>query len=104
MKHTAIYGMMAEFDSPTDLVVAARKTYAAGYKKIDAYSPFPIEELSEAIGFHHNGVAAVVLVGGILGHLIGRLVVRNHRRRYRLTPVAGLDHGAPSFAVSLARQ
>ena len=45
-----------------------------------------------------------VLVGGILGHLVGRLVVRNHRRRYRLTPVAGLDHGTPSFALSLARE
>jgi len=74
MKQTAIYGMMAEFDSPTDLVVAARRTYEAGYKKIDAYSPFPIEELSEAIGFHHNGVAPVVLVGGILGSLSGYLL------------------------------
>ena len=71
MKRTHTYGLMAEFDNPTDLVVAARKTYEAGYKKIDAYSPFPIEELSEAIGFHHNGVALVVLVGGILGCLSG---------------------------------
>ena len=36
MKRTLIYGMMAEFDNPTDLVAAARKTYEAGYKKIDA--------------------------------------------------------------------
>jgi hypothetical protein len=71
MKRTHIYGLMAEFDNPTDLVVAARKTYEAGYKKIDAYSPFPIEELSEAIGFHHNGVPLVVLVGGILGCISG---------------------------------
>lgn len=74
MKRTPIYGLMAEFDTPTDLVVAARKTYDAGYKKIDAYSPFPIEELSEAIGFHNNGVALVVLVGGILGCLSGYLL------------------------------
>jgi len=71
MKRPRIYGLMAEFDNPTDLVVAARKTYEAGYKKIDAYSPFPIEELSEAIGFHHNGVPLVVLVGGILGCFSG---------------------------------
>ena len=44
-----------------------------------------------------------VLVGGVLGHLVGRLVVRNHRQRYHLTPVAGLDHGAFSFTVTLAR-
>jgi Alternative complex III, ActD subunit len=71
MKRPRTYGLMAEFDNPTDLVVAARKTYEAGYKKIDAYSPFPIEELSEAIGFHHNGVPLVVLIGGILGCFSG---------------------------------
>jgi Protein of unknown function (DUF3341) len=74
MRSTPIYGLMAEFDSPTELVVAARKTYAAGYKKIDAYSPFPVEELADAIGFRRNGVPAVVLVGGILGCLSGYLL------------------------------
>jgi hypothetical protein len=74
MKHTPIYGMMAEFDSPTDLVAAARRTHEAGYRKIDAYSPFPVEELAEAIGFHHDSVALVVLVGGLLGCLSGYLL------------------------------
>ena len=58
---------MAEFDIPTDLVDAARRTTDAGYRKIDAYSPFPVEELAEAIGFHNNGVPLVVLIGGMLG-------------------------------------
>ncbi len=62
-----IYGLIAEFDTPTQIVTAARKTYAAGYRKIDAYSPFPVEGLSEAIGFHKDNVALVCLVGGILG-------------------------------------
>jgi hypothetical protein len=74
VRSTPIYGLMAEFDSPMELVVAARKTYAAGYKKIDAYSPFPVEELADAIGFRRNGVPAVVLVGGILGCLSGYLL------------------------------
>ena len=74
MKQTPIYGLMAEFDSPTDLVAAAHKTCAAGYKKIDAYSPFPIEELAEAIGFHRNNVPLVVLIGGILGCASGYLM------------------------------
>jgi hypothetical protein len=74
MKRTAIYGLMAEFDSPSDLVAAARRTYEAGYKKIDAYTPFPVEELSEAIGFPKNGVALVVLIGGIIGCLSGYLM------------------------------
>jgi len=64
-----VYGLMAEFDSAQDLVDAAFKTHQAGYKKIDAYSPFPVEGLAEAIGFHKNRVALVVLVGGLLGLL-----------------------------------
>ena len=74
MKRTPIYGILAEFDSPTDLVDAARRTTNAGYKKIDAYSPFPIEELAEAIGFHRNGVPLVVLIGGLLGCFGGYLL------------------------------
>lgn len=74
MKRTPIYGLMAEFDSPSQLVAAARQTYEAGYKKIDAYTPFPIEELADAIGFHKNGVPLVVLVGGILGCSCGYLM------------------------------
>jgi len=63
------YGLMAEFDSAQDLVAAAHKTHEAGYEKLDAYSPFPIEGLAEAIGFHKNRVALVVLIGGIVGGL-----------------------------------
>ena len=64
MKRTKVYGMMAEFDSVHTLVDAANRTREAGYKKIDAYSPFPIEGLAEAIGFHHDEVPLVVLIGG----------------------------------------
>ena len=67
MKDTGTYGLLAEFDNVNDAIIAARRTYAAGYRKIDAYSPFPVEELSEAIGFHKNGVALICLVGGLLG-------------------------------------
>ena len=74
MKRPPIYGLMAEFDSPTELVLAARHTYAEGYRKLDAYTPFPVEELSEAIGFHKTNVPMVVLVGGILGGLGGYLM------------------------------
>src|SRR5215475_6949061 len=65
------YGLMAEFDSPSAVVAAARRVYEAGYRRINAYSPFPIEELSEAIGFHRDNVALVTLIGGILGALGG---------------------------------
>jgi len=74
MKTTRIYGIMAEFDSASDLVAAARKTHEAGYRKIDAYSPFPVEELAEAIGFHTNRVALVTLIGAITGGISGYLM------------------------------
>ena len=62
---------MAQFDSPSALVAAARETYAAGYRRINGYSPFPIEELSEAIGFTRTSLPLIVLIGGILGGLGG---------------------------------
>ncbi len=74
MKRTPIYGMLAEFDSPTALVKAAEQTHAAGYIKIDAYSPLPIEGLAEAIGFHHDLVPLVTLIGAIIGGTTGYLM------------------------------
>jgi hypothetical protein len=73
MKPDPIYGIMAEFDSATALVEAARKTHQAGYKKIDAYSPFPIEGLAEEIGAR-NDVPIIVLVGGLIGGVSGYLM------------------------------
>ena len=74
MKRTKVYGTMAEFDSVNALVDAANRTREAGYKKIDAYSPFPVEGLAEAIGFHHDEVPLVVLIGALLGGLGGYLL------------------------------
>lgn len=71
MKRPPIHGLMAEFDSPTELVLAARRAHDQGYRKMDAYTPFPIEELSDAIGFRHTRLPLVVLIGGIVGCLGG---------------------------------
>lgn len=69
-----VYGMMAEFDNPTDLVSATERAYDAGYRKMDAYTPYPIEEVADALGFRKNRVPLVVLIGGILGGLSGYLL------------------------------
>ncbi len=74
MKRPPIHGLMAEFDNASDLVQAAHRAHQAGYRRMDAYSPFPIEELSEAIGLHHTNVPLVVLIGGLLGGLSGFLM------------------------------
>lgn len=71
MKRPPIHGLMAEFDSPTQLVLATRRAHEEGYRKMDAYTPFPIEELSDAIGFRHTKLPMIVLIGGLLGCLGG---------------------------------
>ena len=67
----ALYGLMAEFDNPTALVAAAEKTRLAGYRNIDAFSPIPIEELSEALGLRRTRLPLLVLLGGIGGCIGG---------------------------------
>jgi hypothetical protein len=66
-----LYGLMAEFDTPTALIAATERTREAGYRRIDAYAPYPIEELVHALGHHHSRLPAMVLGGGILGCLAG---------------------------------
>ncbi len=65
------YGLMAEFDNPTDAVMATRRVYEAGYRRIDAYSPYPVEELSEALGAYGRRMPIIVLCGGIFGMIAG---------------------------------
>ena len=65
------YGVMAEFGDAQSLLEAANKTRDAGYRNIEAYSPFPVHGMAEAVGFHHSRLSAVVLGGGILGGLGG---------------------------------
>ncbi|MFB3827089.1 MAG: DUF3341 domain-containing protein [Bryobacteraceae bacterium] len=69
-----IYGVMAEFESPTELVAAAREAHRAGYREVEAYSPFAIEELAEALHQPKNKLPLIVLIGGILGGLGGYLM------------------------------
>ena len=71
---TPIYGILAEFESPSTLTAAARRVKAKGYSKVEAYSPFAIEEVNEALGLHHNRLPLIVLGCGILGSLTGYLM------------------------------
>jgi hypothetical protein len=71
MKRTPVYGMMAEFDTPTALVAAIHKARAAGYRAMDAYSPIPVEEVAEALHIHDRLLPLLVLLGGIAGGIGG---------------------------------
>ena len=68
---THLYGILAEFDDPDKLVEATGRAYTEGYRKMDAYTPFPVHGLSQALG--HRGVRLpyIVLIGGVLGGLLG---------------------------------
>ena len=70
-KEPPIWGLMAEFRSPDELLKAAEHSYEEGYRRMDAYSPFPIEELAEAIGYRRRILPWIVLAGGVVGCLAG---------------------------------
>lgn len=61
---------MAEFDSATELVDAARAVRDAGYLKTDGFSPFPIHEMDEALGIKRSILPVLVFFGGITGLLL----------------------------------
>ncbi len=94
----ATYGLMAEFDDPSAVVAAAQKVYDEGYRSIDAYSPYPIEALSEAIGVHSTRMPLLVLIGGILG-LIGGYAMQyyTHVIDYPIIVGGRPFHSWPSF-------
>ncbi len=66
-----LYGILAEFDTATELVDAARRTREAGYTATDAFSPFPIHEMDEALGIKRTILPYLVFAGGIAGLLSG---------------------------------
>jgi hypothetical protein len=67
MANQRLYGLMAEFERPEALLEAAHATRNAGYTRLDAYTPFPVKGLPDAIGFRRNRLPLIVLVGGLVG-------------------------------------
>jgi hypothetical protein len=74
VKRPPIYGLLAEFTNPTDLVAAVHAARSAGYRDLDAYTPYPVEEVAEALDAHDRRLPLIVLIGGILGGLGGYLL------------------------------
>ena len=69
-----IYGLLAEFDTPSALVHATEAARAAGYRRMDCYTPYPVEECATALDFHKNRVPLLCLLGGIFGLLTAFLM------------------------------
>ena len=70
----AVHGLMAEFETADGLIEAAHRTRAAGYTRVDAYTPYPLKEAAEALGFRRTAVPTVMFVGGVVGCVGGFLM------------------------------
>lgn len=68
---TALYGLMAEFETPEGILAATRRAREEGYRNMDAYTPYPVDGLSEELGLRHSRVPFVVLAGGLVGAAAG---------------------------------
>lgn len=66
-----LYGIVAEFLSPEDVLEAAERTREAGYTRIDAYTPFPVHGLDDAIGFFDPRIKWLIFFAGLSGGAIG---------------------------------
>ena len=71
MTRPGLYGLMAEFSDPQEVVTAARRVHEAGYRKVDAFSPYPMEALSEALELPGSRLPRLVLLGGAAGLIAG---------------------------------
>ncbi len=73
VEQSRLFGVMAEFTEPDQLVRAAQRAYDAGYRRMDAHTPFPVEGLADAIGMHRSWIPRIVLTFGFIGGLTGYL-------------------------------
>jgi hypothetical protein len=95
-----LHGLLAEFEEVEPLVEAARRAREAGYTKLDAYTPFPVEGLSEALGHRRSKVPLVVLLGGLCGGFGGWLLEYWSQVFVYPMNVAGRPHNSwPAFIV-----
>ncbi|HLJ94169.1 MAG TPA: DUF3341 domain-containing protein [Gemmataceae bacterium] len=71
MPNTPLHGLMAEFTTPEEILVATRRAQERGYRHVEAYTPYAVEGLAEALGMRRSRVPFVVLVAGLVGAGVG---------------------------------
>jgi hypothetical protein len=67
----SLHGIIAEFETPEALLAAAQKTTTQGYTRAEAYTPFPVDGLADALGYHRTPIAPMTFIAGVLGGLTG---------------------------------
>jgi len=70
-EESSLYGLMAEYDNPQELMAATAAAHVLGYRVMDTYSPFPIEGMAEMLHEHKNRLPKIVLIGGVVGAVLG---------------------------------
>ena len=100
IREPRVYGLLAEFPQPENLLAATSAAHAAGYRRMDAYTPFPVHGLSEAIGLRATRLPMVVLIGGIIGACAGFGMQYWYETMHYPMNVGGRPHNSwPSFIV-----
>lgn len=95
---SALYGLLAEFKDPDALLAVARRAREAGYRRMDAFTPFPVHGLSEEIGFKKTRVSMIVLLGGLCGGLGGYFMQYFIQAQYYPMIIGGKPfHSWPAF-------
>jgi hypothetical protein len=98
MKSKGMYGFLAEFKEPEELVEIAQRAREAGYRRIDGFSPYPVEGLAEALGSRHTKVPVIALAGGLTGGLGGYFMLYNSAVAFYPINVANRPlHSWPMF-------
>ena len=69
-----IYGIIAEFATPTELVHATEQAHEEGYRRMECYTPYPVEEAASALHFHKTSVPLICLLGGLAGVTVAYLM------------------------------
>lgn len=73
-RRTPIYGLMAEFETAEEILAATTRAYQAGYRHMDAYTPYTVEGLAQALGLPRSRIPSIVLIAGIVGAGVGFLM------------------------------
>jgi hypothetical protein len=71
VKPHALYGIVAEFTTTTALIHATTEARKAGYKRMDAYTPYPVEAVYHALGARHSRIPWLIFLGGLIGAATG---------------------------------
>lgn len=98
MRAKRLYGLLAEFKDPEKLVEVAKRAHESGYRRMDGFSPYPVEGLADALGSHKSRIPAIALTGGLIGGLGGYFMLYSSAVAFYPLNIGGRPfHSWPMF-------